>query len=76
MLALEGFWAWTLLRFTAGIGCALVWVVVESALLCSGTVRNRGQLLAAYMIVYYLGTVAGQLLVSKLSTELLSVIPG
>lgn len=75
MLALEGFWAWTLLRFTAGIGCALVWVVVESALLCSGTVRNRGQLLAAYMIVYYLGTVAGQLLVSKLSTELLSVIP-
>lgn len=75
-LALEsGFWAWTLWRFTAGIGCALIWVVVESALLCSGTLRNRGQLLAAYMIVYYLGTVAGQLLVSKVSTELMQVLP-
>ncbi len=71
----EGFWAWTLWRFAAGTACALIWVVVESALLCSGTVRNRGQLLAAYMIVYYLGTVAGQLLVSRVSTELLHVLP-
>ena len=75
LLLTGGFWAWTSWRFVAGIGCALMWVVVESAMLCSGTVRNRGQLLAAYMIVYYLGTVAGQLLVSKLSTELLHVIP-
>lgn len=75
MVLLEGFSSWTLLRFSAGVGCALIWVVVESALLCSGTVRNRGQLLAAYMIVYYLGTVAGQLLVSSVSTELLHVIP-
>ncbi|WP_158783118.1 MFS transporter [Pantoea sp. BAV 3049] len=71
----SGFWAWSAWRFIAGIGCALIWVVVESALLCSGTVRNRGQLLAAYMIFYYLGTVAGQLLVSKVSTELLHVLP-
>lgn len=71
----NGFWGWTALRFIAGVGCALIWVVVESALLCSGTVRNRGQLLAAYMIVYYLGTVAGQLLVSKVTTEVVSVIP-
>ncbi len=75
MVLLDGFYSWTLLRFTAGVGCALIWVVVESALLCSGTVRNRGQLLAAYMIIYYLGTVAGQLLVSRVSTELLHVIP-
>lgn len=75
MVLLAGFYSWTLLRFTAGVGCALIWVVVESALLCSGTVRNRGQLLAAYMIIYYLGTVAGQLLVSRVSTELLHVIP-
>ncbi|MEM6159825.1 MFS transporter [Erwinia sp. P6884] len=75
-LALEsGFWAWTLWRFMAGIGCALIWVVVESALLCSGTLRNRGQLLAAYMIVYYMGTVAGQLLVSKVPTGLMQVLP-
>lgn len=75
-LALEsGFWSWALWRFVAGIGCALIWVVVESALLCSGTIRNRGQLLAAYMIVYYLGTVAGQLMVSKFSTEFMHVLP-
>lgn len=71
----EGFWGWTLWRLVAGIGCAWIWVVVESALLCSGTLRNRGQLLAAYMIVYYFGTVAGQLLLSKVSTELMSVLP-
>ena len=75
-LGLEsGFLSWSLWRFVAGMGCALIWVVVESALLCSGTLRNRGQLLAAYMIVYYLGTVAGQLLVSKMSTGLLHVLP-
>ncbi|MEN4888625.1 MFS transporter [Erwinia billingiae] len=75
-LGLEsGFWVWAMWRFVAGIGCALIWVIVESALLCSGTLRNRGQLLAAYMIVYYIGTVAGQLLVSKVSTELLHVLP-
>ncbi|MBP2170605.1 UMF2 family putative MFS family transporter [Erwinia toletana] len=71
----SGFFAWSLGRFAAGMGCALIWVVVESALMCSGTVRNRGQLLAAYMMVYYLGTVIGQLLVSKVSTELMSVLP-
>ncbi|NIF20698.1 MFS transporter [Candidatus Pantoea multigeneris] len=75
LLPLAGFWSWSLLRFIAGIGCALIWVVVESALLRSGTVRNRGQLLAAYMMVYYLATVAAQLLVSKLPTALSHVIP-
>ncbi len=71
----EGFLAWSLGRFVAGMGCALIWVVVESALMSSGTVRNRGQLLAAYMIVYYIATVLGQLLVSKVPTDLLSVLP-
>ncbi|WP_075181599.1 MFS transporter [Pantoea sp. 1.19] len=70
-----GFWSWSLWRFCAGVGCAMIWVVVESALMSSGTVRQRGRLLAAYMIVYYGGTVLGQLLVSSLSTQLLSVIP-
>jgi UMF2 family putative MFS family transporter len=69
------FWAWLCWRFMAGVGCALIWVVVESALLRSGTARNRGQLLAAYMMVYYLGTVMGQLLLGMASTALLSVIP-
>ncbi|MRS13730.1 MFS transporter [Enterobacteriaceae bacterium RIT691] len=70
-----GFWSWLLWRFIAGIGCAMIWVVVESALMCSGTSRNRGRLLAAYMMVYYVGTVLGQLMVSKLPTDLMSVLP-
>ncbi|MEH0885888.1 MFS transporter [Enterobacter sp. UNJFSC 003] len=70
-----GFWSWMAWRFIAGIGCAMIWVVVESALMCSGTSRNRGRLLAAYMMVYYVGTVLGQLMVSKLPTDLMSVLP-
>ncbi|MBL0456127.1 MFS transporter [Aeromonas enteropelogenes] len=69
------FWSWLGWRFLAGIGCAMIWVVVESALMCSGNVHNRGRLLAAYMMVYYLGTVLGQLLVSKLPTGLMDVLP-
>ncbi|QCR36562.1 MFS transporter [Nissabacter sp. SGAir0207] len=69
------FWSWLAFRFIAGIGCALIWVVVESALLRSGTAQNRGQLLAAYMMTYYLGTVAGQLVLGMMPTALLSVLP-
>ncbi|PWC10414.1 MFS transporter [Brenneria roseae subsp. americana] len=69
------FWSWLFWRFLAGIGCALIWVVVESALLCSGTPSQRGQLLAAYMMAYYLGSVIGQLLLGALPTQLLSVLP-
>ena len=70
-----GFWSWMAWRFIAGVGCAMIWVVVESALMSSGTSRNRGRLLAAYMMVYYIGTVLGQLMVSKLPTDLMSVLP-
>ncbi|WP_440892128.1 MFS transporter [Aeromonas dhakensis] len=69
------FWSWLGWRFIAGIGCAMIWVVVESALMCSGNAHNRGRLLAAYMMVYYLGSVLGQLLVSKLPTGLMEVLP-
>ncbi|MDX7770464.1 MFS transporter [Aeromonas caviae] len=71
----QGFWSWLTWRFIAGVGCSIIWVVVESALMCSGNARNRGRLLAAYMMVYYLGTVLGQLLVSKVSTGLMDVLP-
>ncbi|MDH1126198.1 MFS transporter [Enterobacter sp. GD03975] len=70
-----GFWSWMVWRFIAGVGCAMIWVVVESALMCSGTSHNRGRLLAAYMMVYYVGTVLGQLMVSKFPTDLMSVLP-
>lgn len=69
------FWSWMLWRFLAGVGCAMIWIIVESALLCNGTSRNRGRLLAAYMMVYYASTVFDQLLVSKVPTELMNVLP-
>ena len=67
--------SWLVWRFVAGIGCALIWVVVESALLCSGSSTHRGQLLAAYMVAYYLGSVVGQIYVGLLPTAVASVIP-
>jgi len=70
-----GFWSWMVWRFIAGVGCAMIWVIVESALMCSGTSRNRGRLLAAYMMVYYVGTVLGQLAVSQFPTDIVSVLP-
>lgn len=54
-----GFWSWLVWRFVAGVGCVMIWVVVESALMCSGTLRNRGRLFVAYMMVYYVGTFLG-----------------
>jgi len=71
----SAFSSWIVWRFIAGIGCAMIWVIVESALLRSGTVKNRGQLLAAYMIVYYIGTVVGQMMLGVVPTALYSVIP-
>ncbi|MBW7982380.1 MFS transporter [Enterobacillus tribolii] len=69
------FWSWMGLRFLAGMACAMIWVVVESALLHSGSNANRGRLLAAYMIIYYLGTVLGQLLLGVVPTDVLRVLP-
>lgn len=69
------FWSWLGWRFLAGLACAMIWVVVESALLHSGSSANRGRLLAAYMIVYYLGTVLGQLLLGVVPTGVLRVLP-
>ncbi len=71
----HGFHSWLVLRFLAGVACALIWVVVESALMRSGTLHTRGQLLAAYMMVYYLGTVVGQLLLSGVATAVTAVLP-
>ncbi len=62
--------AWSGLRLLAGISCALVWVVVESALLRAGTLQTRGILLASYMVVYYLGTVLGQLLLGWFPSDM------
>lgn len=69
LIPVDGLAGWMSARFAAGISCALVWVVVESALLRLGTNRTRGGLLAAYMVVYYAATVLGQLLVTVLPAD-------
>jgi UMF2 family putative MFS family transporter len=70
-----GFVSWTVWRLFAGIACAVIWVIVESALLRSGSLSNRGLLLAAYMVIYYLGTVIGQILLNISPTLRSDIIP-
>ena len=73
-MAVSGVAAWSGLRFLTGASCALVWVVVESALLRAGTLKTRGVLLASYMVVYYLGTVLGQLLIGWFPSDMVVVV--
>ena len=74
LMAVSGVAAWSGLRFLTGASCALVWVVVESALLRAGTLKTRGVLLASYMVVYYLGTVLGQLLIGWFPSDMVVVV--
>jgi len=52
---------WCISRFIGGYSLAWLYIVVESWLLNSSTKNNRGQYLALYMIVLYVGQAAGQL---------------
>ena len=74
LLVFPGALAWSGLRLLTGISCALVWVVVESALLRAGTLQTRGILLASYLVVYYLGTVLGQLLLGWFPSDMSLVV--
>lgn len=72
---IAGSWTWSSWWFIAGIGRVITWMVVEDALICSGTSRSHDRLLAAYTMVYYVDIVLGQLMVNKLSTDLMSILP-
>lgn len=74
LTVVSGVLAWSGLRLLTGVSCALVWVVVESALLRAGTLKTRGILLASYMVVYYLGTVMGQLLLGWFPSDMVVVV--
>jgi MFS family permease len=52
---------WCAARFIGGYSLAWLYILVESWLLNSSTKNNRGQYLAIYMIVLYVGQAAGQL---------------
>ncbi|MGL4544467.1 MAG: MFS transporter [Plesiomonas sp.] len=55
---------WSLVRFLVGFACAGIWVSIESWLLTLGEPSERGQLLAVYMVIFYLGSVGGQLMLT------------
>ena len=65
------FYSWAIWRFFIGIACAVTWVVIESCILVTGTVRTRGKMLAVYLTTYYLGTVLGQALLQYFPQEVL-----
>ncbi|OCG09026.1 hypothetical protein A9G13_02915 [Gilliamella sp. wkB178] len=65
------FYSWAIWRFFIGIACAVTWVVIESCILVTGTVRTRGKMLAVYMTTYYLGTVFGQALLQYFPQDVL-----
>ncbi|WP_392561667.1 MFS transporter [Orbus sturtevantii] len=65
------FYSWSFWRFIIGIACAVTWVIVESCILITGTVRTRSKMLAVYMTTYYLGTVFGQALLRYFPSNVL-----
>ncbi len=56
--------AWSALRLFSGFCFAGLYVVTESWLNARADNRNRGQLLSVYMVIAYLGTAVGQLLLN------------
>ncbi|MDF7667608.1 MFS transporter [Orbaceae bacterium ESL0727] len=64
-------YSWAFWRFLIGIACAITWVVIESCILVTGTIRTRSKMLAIYMTTYYLGTVLGQALLQYFPADIL-----
>lgn len=57
-------WLWIPLRFCAGFCLAGCFLVIESWLLGASNRKNRGIILAIYMISYYAGQAVGQFFLS------------
>lgn len=55
---------WGLLRALSGAAMAILLVVIESWFSSRATNTNRGTLFAVYLIVFYLATASGQLLIN------------
>ena len=57
-------WIWTLMRILTGVAYAGLYIVVESWLNEKATNETRGQLLAIYLVVGFVGVAGGQLLLN------------
>lgn len=60
---------WLLLRLMGGFATAALFVVIESWLLVTGTVKTRGRILSLYMISFYAAQAIGQLFVNLSSSK-------
>ena len=56
-------WLWILLRFLMGICIAALYVVIESWLLTISNIKNRGLILATYMIALYVSQSLSQFII-------------
>ena len=59
MMWWQGFGAWTVCRFVAGIGLALHWISSESWVNQAATDARRGRILSLYVACFIGGTAAG-----------------
>jgi len=62
-------WIWALIRVFTGFSYAGLFIVVESWLNNMATNKTRGQLLAIYLVVSYVGMVSGQFLLNLANPE-------
>lgn len=67
---------WIFLRLIGGFATAGLFVVIESWLLVSGSIKIRGQILSLYMVTFYAAQASGQFLIdlgSPKTLELFSI---
>ncbi|MCZ6667152.1 MAG: MFS transporter [Gammaproteobacteria bacterium] len=69
MSLLENYWYWTGLRFIAGLGIALHWVVIESWLNQVAADDKRGRILSIYMASVIGGNAVGAILLDFSGTS-------
>lgn len=69
MAQFQAYWYWTGLRFFAGIGIALHWVVVESWLNQTAAEDKRGRILSIYMACIIGGSSLGAVLLDVIGID-------
>lgn len=68
MIFIPGYWAWTILRFLAGLGMSVHWVASESWLNQAADERERGRILSLYVACFIGGTAAGPLVLTAIGS--------
>jgi MFS family permease len=69
MIMIPGYWAWTVLRFVAGLGMSVHWVASESWLNQAAAEHERGRVLSVYIAAFIGGTAGGPLLLNAVGTQ-------